>query len=146
MKLAEVSGSNPRQKIYELQKAIDRAIPGSELRTLTSYEEFWAHVEKEGHDGVFYVAAKDDLLVGLHFGSAAPGSEWFEVSLTGVLPEFQRYGIATALKARGMLYAKIRGYKIASTWSDSRNQKMLALNQKFGFERQPASISYIWRP
>ena len=54
-------------------------------------------------------------------------------SLTGVRPEFRRQGIATALKTRGILYARERGFQTIITRIRKGNEASLAMNRKIGF-------------
>jgi ribosomal protein S18 acetylase RimI-like enzyme len=54
-------------------------------------------------------------------------------SMTGVRPEFRRLGIATALKARGILYARERGFQTIITRIRKGNEASLAMNRKMGF-------------
>jgi ribosomal protein S18 acetylase RimI-like enzyme len=51
--------------------------------------------------------------------------------LKGVLPEYRRHGIATALKIKTITYARERGFHRLLTNSD--NPAMQALNKKLGF-------------
>jgi L-amino acid N-acyltransferase YncA len=53
--------------------------------------------------------------------------------MTGVRPEFRRLGIATALKARGILYARERGFQTIITRIRKGNEASLAMNRKMGF-------------
>lgn len=131
------------RKIYELQAMLEREVPGAEQRSVMGQEEFWAKVERDlPAREQFSVAMKDGQYIGLHFGSCPPGSEWFMVRVAGVLPQYRNLGVATALKVRGLSFAKQKGLQGAFTWNDSRNLPILALNTKFGFERQPATITF----
>lgn len=141
--LSDLKDPNHRQKIYALQANLEREVPGSELRAVLSFADFWSKADIDHPDGEFFcVAMKQGEYIGLHFGSPPPGSEWFMVRVTGVLPQFRHLGVATALKARGMIYAKQKGMPGAFTWNDSRNQPILTLNEKFGFKRQPACVQF----
>src|SRR5258708_1505114 len=53
--------------------------------------------------------------------------------MTGVRPEFRRQGIATALKARGIEYARKNGFQTIVTRIGESNQASLAMNRKRGF-------------
>jgi GNAT superfamily N-acetyltransferase len=57
--------------------------------------------------------------------------------MTGVRPEWRRRGIATALKARGLEYARQNGYRFILTSNHAANTAILALNAKLGFQSQP---------
>jgi L-amino acid N-acyltransferase YncA len=53
--------------------------------------------------------------------------------MTGVRPECRRQGIATALKARGITYARQVGARIIVTRIHPTNEASLAMNRKMGF-------------
>lgn len=57
-----------------------------------------------------------------------------EVYTLWVDPEFRQQGIAKTLKARGEDWAKGRGLHHLSTFVNAKNDKMLSLNEKDGFE------------
>lgn len=142
--LNDLKDPDCRQQIYDLQTILEREVPGADQHPGMSFVDFWANADRDMPTGEFFsVAVKNGNYIGLHFGSCPPGSEWFMVRVTGVLPEFRSLGVATALKARGLKYAKQKGFPGAFTWNDSRNQPILALNTKFGFQRQPASVAFF---
>jgi mycothiol synthase len=141
--LKDLKDPHHRQEIYNLQYNLEREIPGADQRPGMNFNDFWEKVDRDLPKGEFFsVAMKGEKYIGLHFGSCPPGSEWFMVRVTGVLPEFRKMGVATALKARGLEHAKKMGFPGAFTWNDSRNQPILDLNLKFGFQRQPATIVF----
>ena len=55
--------------------------------------------------------------------------------VTQVHPEYRRRGIATALKAKVMEYARRRGLETLVTGCLDRNVAMLRVNEKLGFRR-----------
>jgi len=55
--------------------------------------------------------------------------------LTGILPEYRRRGIATALKMKTIEYAHKHGFRRILT--NSENPAMQALNAKLGFRPGP---------
>lgn len=56
--------------------------------------------------------------------------------------EFRGRGVATALKVRTVEYARDQGVREIRTWNEINNQRILAINVKFGFVRQPAWITF----
>lgn len=68
--------------------------------------------------------------------SDAPERLW--IQQTGTLREWRRRGVATALKVRGIAFARERGYSTLRTGNDSANAPMLALNERLGFVRGAA--------
>ncbi len=65
----------------------------------------------------------------------AETNDIFQQHLTGVLPEYRRRGLATALKSHVIAYAKRAGYR--TLWTHSGNPDMRALNWKLGFRTGP---------
>jgi ribosomal protein S18 acetylase RimI-like enzyme len=55
--------------------------------------------------------------------------------VTGVDPAFRGRGVAVALKLRTIEFAQRNGYERISTWVESNNPSMLAVNEKLGFVR-----------
>lgn len=55
--------------------------------------------------------------------------------VTGVDNDFRGRGVAFALKLRTVEFAHQNGYKRITTWVESNNPSMLAINEKFGFVR-----------
>ena len=86
------------------------------------------------------MALDGDHFVGESQGSinAAYHAE-FLTGATGVRREYRRRGIASALKAHLILYAKQRGVQEMSTTNDSRNP-MYGLNLQLGFKPESAWV------
>lgn len=77
-------------------------------------------------DGDRYIGQTDVNLLDPVPGGVTQG-------FTGVLREYRRQGIATALKLRAIQYARERGYRIIQSFNRPINVEMLALNEKLGF-------------
>jgi RNA polymerase sigma factor (sigma-70 family) len=60
---------------------------------------------------------------------------------TGVLREYRRQAVATALKLRAIEYARNQGYKFLRAFNDHRNLSALALNEKLGFSRRSSYVT-----
>jgi GNAT superfamily N-acetyltransferase len=60
---------------------------------------------------------------------------------TGVLRDYRRRGLATALKVRTIEYAKNAGYTFIRTGNEENNP-MLALNKKLGFTKITAQLAF----
>jgi len=72
------------------------------------------------------------------YAGAHPGT--VDTWLTGVLPQARGRGVATALKVRSLRHAANLGYTAVRTDNDTRNAPMLAVNDRLGFQRQPALV------
>lgn len=85
------------------------------------------------------LALKEGRMIGLHALGATAEGELYTM-FTGVREEFRGRGIATALKVKGLQFAKERGTRRVVTDNDSENAPMLAINRKLGFRPLPGSI------
>jgi mycothiol synthase len=63
-------------------------------------------------------------------------------SMTGVLREHRRRGLATALKLMSFRYLRERGFRQVRTHNDTANPPILNLNQKMGYRRLPGWL--VW--
>ncbi|MEM9774478.1 MAG: GNAT family N-acetyltransferase, partial [Chloroflexota bacterium] len=68
-------------------------------------------------------------------------NEAVSVGLTGVIPEYRRKGIATALKVRTVDFARQYGAKSIRT-DNEENNPMYDLNMQLGFKPKPAIVNY----
>ena len=62
------------------------------------------------------------------------------VGMAGVLPQYRRRGIATALKIQGVRYAPAAGFKVMVTSTSSVNVANIAVNERLGFRQTRAEI------
>jgi mycothiol synthase len=131
------------QKLCDLGNAISGDVPLGMPSTPLTLEQFqksileisWAREE------AFFVAIFDGHYVGANnIGIDSNGHAFVDV--TGVLPEFRGRGLAQALKLKGIEWALRQGIKEMATSNDLVNAPMLAVNEKMGFVRQPASIRF----
>ncbi|HEY7348478.1 MAG TPA: GNAT family N-acetyltransferase [Ktedonobacterales bacterium] len=84
----------------------------------------------------FFIARKDDRLIGLSALAYIEGDpEQALQHWTGVLPDFRRQGIATALRLCTIDAALRLGYKTLTTFTNHSEPITLALNEKLGFHR-----------
>ncbi|MBK7894225.1 MAG: GNAT family N-acetyltransferase [Anaerolineaceae bacterium] len=60
---------------------------------------------------------------------------------TGVMRDYRRRGLATALKALSLNWAKQAGYQFIRTGNEEHNP-MLTLNKKLGFQEVTASLAF----
>ncbi len=62
--------------------------------------------------------------------------------VTGVLREYRRRGIALALKAASLQFAKDAGFAAVRTHNATSNEGMLAINERLGFQAKPAWVRF----
>ena len=88
-----------------------------------------------------FIATCDDRYVGitsLSLTDEEAGS--ITQGFTGVLAEYRRQAVATALKLRAIQYARLHSYQFIRAFNDHLNLPMIALNEKLGFRRR---LSYM---
>jgi GNAT superfamily N-acetyltransferase len=84
----------------------------------------------------FFVAREGENLIGLSTLAYIDGdTEQALQHWTGVLPNYRRQGIATALRVCAIDAAQRLGYQGLITYTDHSDPVMLALNEKLGFHR-----------
>ena len=88
------------------------------------------------------MAVKGEEFIGLsHVLVSEKGISLYQ-GLTGVQPQYRRYGIGLAMKIRGIAYAQANGYTFIRAENDAKNIPMLAMNEKLGFIRKPSLITF----
>ena len=123
-----------QRKLYEINRLTGLDEPASDgFSTFDTWKKIvltapWFH-----HDSEF-VALDGDRYVGLCGAFPTDDPLVFENGFTGVAPDYQGRKIAQALKLLAIRQAIARGGAELRTENDSRNEVMLAINQKFGYE------------
>jgi RimJ/RimL family protein N-acetyltransferase len=134
-----------RRRIYELDMELEADVPQPEAFTRPSFEEYSAHFFENPNllpEGVF-VAVDAGEFVGTTSLWAMQASSDLNIGLTAVKRHYRRRGIALALKLRGIAYARDRGCPVVRTWNESNNRPILAINERLGFQKLPAWITFV---
>jgi len=84
------------------------------------------------------IALDGDRFVGMSnfWRNTIPGR--VGTGLSGVIGEYRRRGLATALKVRALAAARAAGYRETRTWNAAENAGMLGINRRLGFTPLPA--------
>ena len=138
------------RKFYDLYVQLEADVPRvDELVAPKSFEAFCADIFDSPSslpDGVMLAVRSRDWgmeYVGCNILYRDDAGQVLHNGLTGVKRELRGLGLANALKFLGIEYARNAGYAGITTFNASDNHAILALNQKFGFERQAATLE--WR-
>jgi GNAT superfamily N-acetyltransferase len=134
-----------KRKVYELNIEIDRDMPQPEPYTPLSYEFYSERVFGNPNllpDG-FFIAVHQNEYVGMSNLWSGKADKDLYTGDTGVRRAYRRRRIALALKLRGIAYAQAHGHPTIKTWNESGNRPMLAINERLGFKRQPAWVSFL---
>ena len=129
------------EKLYRLYNAVDGDVPMDDAITPLTIDQW--HKQVLGFpgfhpDGSIIALDKNRYVALSWLVQYAP--DMLYVDLTGTLPEYRRRGIGTAVKVKGIEYAKRVGIPRIGVTNDINNTGMLALNEGMGFVRKPARI------
>lgn len=131
------------QGIYEAALEAHPDIPGEEDVDIGSFAD-WLSRDMQGSgdraEGVFVAVAGDEVAgyAKLAFGE---GTETVYHDLTAVRRAWRGRGIARALKATQIGYAKRQGYRRLETQNEERNAPIRALNARFGYVLEPGTVT-----
>jgi len=138
----ELDAPEFRVRFHEAFEAVRVDVPRADPAVPLAYSFFEQHVIEEPGmlpDAFVFALAGPTILgfTGAYEG-ARPGV--LDTWLTGVLRSARGRGIATALKVQSLRSAVDLGFTEVRTDNDTRNVPMLAVNDRLGFQRQPALI------
>jgi GNAT superfamily N-acetyltransferase len=122
---------------FAVARVVLPEIPSPEPPRTISRErwELWLAGPHVRRDAIF-VAAEADRVVA-YAALSFPGGEGVH-EVTAVLPDHRRRGIARALKAAQIRWAKAAGVERLRTENDSTNLPIRALNDELGYRPLPA--------
>lgn len=134
-----------KRELWALHQVLLADVPSVVPLTPVPYEEYErTHLNHPSFrtDGCF-LAIDADHFVGMSYVVArSEEPEELETAMTGVLREYRRRGIATALKVKSVVFAREYGAKRITTMNEEHNP-MYALNVRLGFHPLPAWITYV---
>lgn len=132
------------QGIYEAAREAHPDIPGEEAVEIGSFEE-WLSRDMQGAgdrpEAVFVAVAGDEVAGYAKLSLSPEPSETAYHDLTAVRRAWRGRGIARALKATQIGYAKREGYRKLQTQNEERNAPIRALNQRFGYVLEPGTVT-----
>lgn len=145
--LSELKAIDPdwKHKTWALRWPIRQDIPTFEPLTQLPYET-WQSSQLESptfnYDGYIVAVAPNGDYVGYSFIEMALGDPTkLYTAVTGVLRDWRRKGIATALKVRVIDFAKQYGATRIET-DNEENNPMYDLNMQLGFKPLPAWLTF----
>ncbi|MFN4218250.1 MAG: GNAT family N-acetyltransferase [Candidatus Bipolaricaulia bacterium] len=137
---------NCLKKLHELYVVIMEDVPHPDQYTPVDFEHF-VRYSIEHPDAIaegYFIAKDGERYIGQsNLRTSKDEPKDLYQGLTGVRREYRGKGVAMALKLKTIEYAHAHGYEIIKTWNDSANVGMLAINEKLGFMRQPAWITFV---
>ena len=122
--------------IYDVAVEAYPDVPGWENEQLEPFEDWLAHdMQGPGDraDATFVAVAGDEVVGYAKFSLTPVQATTAYHDLTGVKRAWRGRGIARALKARQIAWAKTNGYEELGTRNDERNAPIRRLNDEFGY-------------
>ncbi len=127
-------------KLYALVQQLLSDMPRHEPHVAPPFELWRERILKSPRflPELNLIALDGDRFVGFSnfWRSTIPGR--VGTGLSGVIAEYRRRGLATALKVRALGAAKAAGYRETRTWNAAENAGMLGINRRLGFKPLPA--------
>ena len=130
--------------MYEVAREAYPDVPGEEDAEIASFEE-WLSMDMQGagdSPDTTFVALADGQVVAyakLSLSRARPSVAMHD--MTGVLRSWRGRGIARALKATEIAWAKAHGYERLETQNEERNEPIRRLNVRHGYVVEPGSVT-----
>ena len=129
--------------MYEVASEALPDIPGDEESEIGTFEE-WLFRDMQGvsdRPEMTFVALAGDKVVGYAKLVPSLSREGIAIhDLTGVLRDWRGRGIAAALKATQIAWAKRAGYAKLETSNEVRNEPIRRLNEQHGYVVEPGEI------
>ncbi len=133
-----------KRKLYELHEELYEDVPTHDDYTGMDYDRYIEEVfdrPEPFFEGVI-IAIKDDEFIGMSRNMLRKKDDSLSTWLTGVKREYREKGIATAMKVKAIKKAKGKGIPKIKTSNETGNKAIVNLNDKLGFEKKPAWISF----
>ena len=130
--------------MYDVAREAYPDVPGEEDAVLAPFEE-WLSMDMQGagdRPEATFVAIAAGEVVGyakLSLSRARPEVAMHDI--TGVRRAWRGRGIAGALKAAEIAWAKEQGYERLETQNEERNEPIRRLNERYGYVVAPGSVT-----
>jgi GNAT superfamily N-acetyltransferase len=124
------------QGIYEVSLEASPDVPGYENELAEPFEDWLAHDMQGSGDkpeATFVAIAGDEVVGYAKFSLTAAQPKIAHHDMTGLKRAWRGRGIARALKAAQIGWAKENGYEELHTRNDERNAPIRHLNKEFGY-------------
>jgi mycothiol synthase len=133
------------QKLYALYCELSRDVPGISAGKVMSHYAFMDYVMNGALSlpDAFFVALHNGEYIGLSFLQASRQDDTLYTGLTGVSRAYRCQSIALILKLHAIVYAQVHRHRQIRTWNDTTNLAILSVNERLGFVKQLAWISFV---
>ncbi len=145
--LREAGTPDLEARLHALMSAVRVDVPRADPATPLSFEVFMDAVLGDPGllPGAYLVAEHAGEFIGQTALFRSPVSPDLFTGLTGVTRAWRGRGVATTLKVAAIGAARAMGAATIRTDNASDNAPMLHLNDRLGFVRDPATVSYLRR-
>ena len=132
------------EAMYAVAREAYPDVPGEEEAEVAPFEE-WLSMDMQGagdRPEATFLALADGQVVAyakLALSLARPNVAMHD--MTGVRRAWRGRGIARALKAAEIAWAKSAGYERLETQNEERNEPIRRLNERFGYVVEPGSVT-----
>jgi mycothiol synthase len=116
------------------------AVPDMATAGAAEAQPFATWEEKELSGLAAFVAVQDGIVVGYATLQPLDDPKHVEHGFTGVLPEYRRRGIATALGQTQIAWAAARGYEELITTTGVPNTALRRQKAKLGYDESPGPV------
>jgi GNAT superfamily N-acetyltransferase len=130
--------------MYEVAREAYPDVPGEDDAVMAPFEE-WLSMDMQGagdRPEATFLALADGEVVAyakLALSRARPAVAMHD--MTGVRRAWRGRGVARALKAAEIAWAKTSGYERLETQNEERNEPIRRLNERFGYVVTPGSVT-----
>jgi GNAT superfamily N-acetyltransferase len=134
--------------IYEVSLEASPDVPGYENELAEPFEDWLAHDMQGSGDSpeaTFVAVAGDEVVGYAKFSVTAAQPKIAHHDMTGLKRAWRGRGIARALKAAQIAWAKENGYEELRTRNDERNAPIRQLNKEYGYRPSVGRI-YLHGP
>ena len=130
--------------MYEVAREAYPDVPGEEDAEMAAYEQ-WLSMDMQGAgdrpEATFVALAGNDVVAYAKLSLSRARPQVAMHDMTGVKRAWRGRGIAGALKAAEIAWAKEAGYERLETQNEERNEPIRRLNQRHGYVVEPGSVT-----
>ncbi len=139
----EADGVDWKPEMWDLEHELLLDVPTDDPITKQPFEQWVKWLTHPGFmPEAHFIAIKDGRFIGVtSLWRSLAEKDKLHTALTGVVKSLRRKGIATALKARAIEFARDHGTRVIRT-ENEENNPMYDLNVRLGFKPVPAWWTY----
>jgi mycothiol synthase len=130
--------------MYEVAREAYPDVPGEEDAEMAPFAQ-WLSMDMEGSgdrpEATFVALAGEEVVAYAKLSLSRARPQVAMHDMTGVKRAWRGRGIAGALKAAEIAWAKENGYERLETQNEERNEPIRRLNQRHGYVVEPGSVT-----